>query len=170
MKSASVQKPRLCNYTSTIATSARMLSTGSLNDAPSLASSDSDIFTLVAANGRAKDKSNNRLGLILYEIVDSARMCFSSARYRRSARTGRRPRKTGRGNVNCPDAYRNCGDQPLRAPRANRGFCTDENRIRTETTVMDKSNSNSGLLVYKIGPRQCEQPHPRINSTSAPSE
>jgi hypothetical protein len=36
------------------------------------------------------------------------------------------------------------GDRPLRAPRANRGFSTDEKRIRTETTVMDKSN-NVGL-------------------------
>ncbi len=31
-----------------------MLSTGSMKDAPLLASSDSDIFALVAANGRAK--------------------------------------------------------------------------------------------------------------------
>jgi hypothetical protein len=30
----------------------------------------------------------------LYKIVDSARMRFSSVRYRRSARTGRRPRKS----------------------------------------------------------------------------
>jgi hypothetical protein len=33
---------------------------------------------------------------ILYKIVDCARMCFSSARNRRSARTGRRPRKCER--------------------------------------------------------------------------
>jgi hypothetical protein len=38
-------------------------------------------------------KSNNGLGLFLYKIADSARMCFSSVRYRRSARTGFRPRK-----------------------------------------------------------------------------
>ena len=31
---------------------------------------------------------------VLYKIADSARMCFSSVRYRRSARTGRRPRKS----------------------------------------------------------------------------
>jgi hypothetical protein len=41
------------------------------------------------------DKSNNGLGLVLYKIADCARMCFSSARNRRSARTGRRPRKHG---------------------------------------------------------------------------
>jgi len=29
----------------------------------------------------------------------------------------------------------------LRAPRANRGFGTDEMRIRTESTVIDESNS-----------------------------
>jgi hypothetical protein len=30
---------------------------------------------------------------VLYKIVDCARMCFSSVRNQRSARTGRRPRK-----------------------------------------------------------------------------
>jgi len=55
---------------------------------------------------------------VLSKIADCVRMCFSSARNRRSARTGRRPRKTGRGSVNFPDAYGNCGDQPLRARRA----------------------------------------------------
>jgi hypothetical protein len=29
----------------------------------------------------------------------------------------------------------------LRAARANRVFCTDKKRIRTENTVMDKSNN-----------------------------
>src|SRR5450759_1921735 len=38
------------------------------------------------------DKSNNGLGLFLYKIVDCARMCFSSVRNRRSARTVSRPR------------------------------------------------------------------------------
>ena len=40
--------------------------------------------------------------------------------------------------------------QRLRAARANRLFCTDKKRIRTEKTVMDKSNSSWGLIFYKI--------------------
>jgi hypothetical protein len=39
------------------------------------------------------DKNDKGLGLFSYMIADCARMCFSSARNRRSARTGRRPRK-----------------------------------------------------------------------------
>jgi len=39
-----------------------MLSTGSLKDAPFLASSDSDIFALVAANGRADGCRPRKLG------------------------------------------------------------------------------------------------------------
>jgi len=35
-------------------------------------------------------------------------------------------------------------DRSLRAPRANRVFCTDEKHIRAENTVMDKSNTGSG--------------------------
>jgi len=42
------------------------------------------------------DKSNNRFRLSISKILDSARMCCSSVRYRGSARTGRRPRKLGR--------------------------------------------------------------------------
>jgi hypothetical protein len=42
------------------------------------------------------DKSKNGLGLFLYEIADCVRIRFSSARNRRSARTGRRPRKLTR--------------------------------------------------------------------------
>src|SRR5450759_2301782 len=34
--------------------------------------------------------------------------------------------------------------------RANRVFCTDKKRIRTENTVMDKSKGGSGWLLYKI--------------------
>jgi hypothetical protein len=40
--------------------------------------------------------------------------------------------------------------QRLCALRANRGFCTDEKHIRTETTVIDKSKGVSGRLLYKI--------------------
>jgi len=42
------------------------------------------------------DKGNNGLGLVFYKIADCARMCFSSVRNRRSARTDCRPRKNGR--------------------------------------------------------------------------
>jgi hypothetical protein len=38
----------------------------------------------------------------------------------------------------------------LRAPRANRDFGTDEKRIRTKITVMDKSNNGLGLSLFKI--------------------
>jgi hypothetical protein len=38
----------------------------------------------------------------------------------------------------------------LRARRANRVFGTDEKRIRTKNTVMDKSKGGFGVL-YKIG-------------------
>jgi hypothetical protein len=38
----------------------------------------------------------------------------------------------------------------LRAARANRVFCTDEKRIRTENTVTNKNKDGSGLLLYKI--------------------
>jgi hypothetical protein len=38
----------------------------------------------------------------------------------------------------------------LRALRANRVFCTDEKRIRTENTVMDKNNKGLGLLLSTI--------------------
>jgi hypothetical protein len=38
--------------------------------------------------------------------------------------------------------------QPLRAPRANPVFHTDEKRIRMENTVIDKSN-NRGLSLKK---------------------
>ncbi|HEY5293241.1 MAG TPA: hypothetical protein VIJ43_13110, partial [Burkholderiales bacterium] len=34
----------------------------------------------------------------------------------------------------------------LRAARANRVFCTDEKRIRTENTVRDKNNKGFGLV------------------------
>jgi hypothetical protein len=39
------------------------------------------------------EKSDLGLCLLLSEIVDCVRICFSSARNRRSARTGRRPRR-----------------------------------------------------------------------------
>ena len=51
------------------------------------------------------DKSSHGLGLSLSKIVDCARMCFSSARNRRSARTGRRPRKSRRSSASCRHTY-----------------------------------------------------------------
>jgi len=47
------------------------------------------------------DKSKGGWGWFSYKIVDCARMCFSSVRNRRSARTGRRPRKIWR----CSSTY-----------------------------------------------------------------
>jgi hypothetical protein len=38
----------------------------------------------------------------------------------------------------------------LRAARANRVFGTDEKRIRTKNTVMDKSKGGLGWLLCKI--------------------
>jgi len=38
----------------------------------------------------------------------------------------------------------------LRAPRANHVFGTDEKRIRTENTVLDRSNNGLGLLLERI--------------------
>jgi hypothetical protein len=38
----------------------------------------------------------------------------------------------------------------LRAPRANHVFGTDEKRIRTENTVIDKSKGGLDLLLSKI--------------------
>jgi len=48
-------------------------------------------------------KNNNGVGLSLDKIADCARMCFSSVRNRRSARTGRRPRKLERRSSSYPD-------------------------------------------------------------------
>jgi hypothetical protein len=48
------------------------------------------------------DKSNKSLGLSLYKIANWARMCFSSVPNRRSARTGRRPRKFDRSSSMYP--------------------------------------------------------------------
>ena len=41
---------------------------------------------------------------------------------------------------------RRIGARRLRAPRANRVFDTDEKRIRTKYTVMDKINGSAGVL------------------------
>jgi len=46
----------------------------------------------IRTKNRVMDKSKGGLGWLLYKIVDCARMCFSSVRNRRSARTVSRPR------------------------------------------------------------------------------
>jgi hypothetical protein len=38
----------------------------------------------------------------------------------------------------------------LRAARANRVFCADEKRIRTENTVTDRTRDDMGLVLSKI--------------------
>jgi hypothetical protein len=81
----------------------------------------------------------NRGGL---DFIQDRRLCtdgFSSVRNRRSARTGRRPRKFCRRSSVYPPAYAYVGARALRAPRANPVFATDEKHIRTENTVIDKS-------------------------------
>ncbi|OGA31464.1 MAG: hypothetical protein A3G80_11685 [Betaproteobacteria bacterium RIFCSPLOWO2_12_FULL_62_13b] len=39
------------------------------------------------------------------------------------------------------------GKRPLRAARANRVFGTDEKRIRTKNSVMDKGHCGFGLIL-----------------------
>jgi hypothetical protein len=95
------------------------------------------------------DKSKGGLDLFLSKIADGARMCFSSAHHRRSARTGRRPRKFERHSSMYPAAPVNAGIRPLRAPRANHVFGTDEKRIRTKNRVMDKSKNGLGPPSFK---------------------
>jgi len=46
----------------------------------------------IRAKNTVMNKSKSGLGWLLSKIVDCARMCFSSVRNRRSARTASRPR------------------------------------------------------------------------------
>ncbi|HEY5291480.1 MAG TPA: hypothetical protein VIJ43_04120 [Burkholderiales bacterium] len=87
--------------------------------------------------------SVSRRHLLLSKIADGVRMCFSSVRHRRSARTGRRPRKFWRCSSAFPVTSADFAVRRLRALRANRGFGTDEKRIRTKTTVMNKSKGGT---------------------------
>jgi hypothetical protein len=59
-------------------------------------------------------------------------------------------------------------NQPLRATRANRIFRTDEKRIRTENTVMDKGNSGPGLVLCNIA--ILKQPRGAVQRGSYSSE
>jgi len=99
----------------------------------------------IRAGNTVTDNSKDSLGF-LHKIVDCLRMCFLSAGNQRSARTGRRPRKIDHQIPKYLPALVRSGDLTLRATRANRGFCTDKKRIRTEITVMDKSKGNLGLV------------------------
>jgi hypothetical protein len=96
------------------------------------------------------DKSNSGLELVLYKIADCVRMCFSSARNRRFARTDRRPRKSGRRSSSYLDTFWGLSPTSHCALRAPTVFLVRIKTIRTKNTVMDKSNSGLELVLYKI--------------------
>jgi hypothetical protein len=58
--------------------------------------------------------------------------------------------------------------RPLRAARANRVFRTDEKRIRTENTVMNKSKGGLGWLLSEIVDCARTASRPRNNATLQP--
>jgi len=84
---------------------------------------------------------------VLNKIADRARICLSSVHNRRSARTGRRPRKFNRCSSMYPLTSADVDERPLRAPRANHVFGTDEKRIRTKNMVMGKYKDGAGVLL-----------------------
>jgi len=85
-----------------------------------------------------------------HEIAAYARTRFTSAHKRRSARTGRRPRKPC-ADLRAARMRLRAGDkQSLRAARANRVFHAEVKRVRAENTVTYKSNNGPGLLFHKI--------------------
>jgi hypothetical protein len=53
----------------------------------------------------------------------------------------------------CSPTSTDAGARPLRAARANRVFCADEERIRAENTVMDE-NKDRAQVLYKIAAPQ----------------
>jgi len=75
------------------------------------------------------DETLDSLSGFFSEILDGARMCFSSVRHRGSARTGRRPRKLRRFSSTYPAIARQAC------------FGADEKRIRTKNTVVDKNTN-----------------------------
>ncbi len=97
------------------------------------------------------DKPRNNFPALLFsKILECARMRFLSVRIRGSARTdaGRASRDAAvRAGRPLPSIM---NEQPLRALRANRVFCTDEKRIRTNSTVLDKPKNFPALLFSKI--------------------
>jgi len=52
-----------------------------------------------------------------------------------------------------PPMFADLGTRSLRAARANRVFCTDKKRIRTENTVTVNTKDGVGVL-YKIATLQ----------------
>ncbi|MEK7438402.1 MAG: hypothetical protein AAB150_16120, partial [Pseudomonadota bacterium] len=86
--------------------------------------------------------------LLFHKIAAGARTRFTSAHQRRSARTGRRPRKfIHSSSKSCPLPI-HADERPLRAlrreasppgGRANRVFGTEVKRVLTKNTVMVKS-------------------------------
>ena len=72
--------------------------------------------------------------------------CFSSVRDRRSARTGRRPRKLDHRSSSMFPHQRRSAKYHCALSRANRVFCTDEKRIRTENTVMKETRTARGFI------------------------
>ena len=100
----------------------------------------------------------------LSKIADCVRMCFSSVRNRRSARTGRRPRKFCRYRSMYPPTSGNVGKQALRAPRANRVFGTEKKRIRTKNTVISKTKKGIGVALIQDRRRRADVPFIRMQS------
>jgi len=70
----------------------------------------------IRAENTVMDKSRGGLGLFLPKIADCARIRFSSVRNRRSARTGRRPRKCERISVHATSHPRNNDRRDLGRP------------------------------------------------------
>jgi len=76
----------------------------------------------IRTRNKVMDKSKEGLVWLLSEILDRARMCFSSVRNRGSARTGRRPRKGGRFFVRATSQHCGNGEAQFQSPRANAKF------------------------------------------------
>jgi len=93
----------------------------------------------IRSENRVMDKNNSDLGLLLTKIADCARMRFSSARNRRSARTGRRPRKLEHHSLKYRQTSADVVARPLRAPRANHVFRTDANASARKTRLWTKA-------------------------------
>jgi hypothetical protein len=58
--------------------------------------------------------------------------------------------KFERHSSKCLPALTDVGERALRAARANRVSCTDEKRIRTGNTVIEKSNNGQALPSFTI--------------------
>jgi hypothetical protein len=92
------------------------------------------------------DKSKRQFGVV---FIDDRRLCtdgFSSVHKRRSARTGRRPRKTWRHSSKDGPMFARVGERTLRAPRANPVFGTDKNPSVPKTRFWIKTRA-AGLAL-----------------------